>query len=323
MAQITPNLSLKVWNNYSDPYNSEELATNFITIDQHDHSSGKGVQINGNQGIQNNSIGANKLTANSVVSTNLVDGTVTTSKIADSTGSTDGVTTAKIANAAVTRAKLASGVLPSTSLISFSGKGNLPTTGLFNGYELYYTPATNVVWHLRYNGSTWDFVGGGSYTNKNTTTISAFNGTAGNLYRYWASSGSTSNEFVFWNLPLAGTYKVEYKVTFGTPSTGTAVYQCALATRTPQNPAIVGDLSSGSGIYQYNTGGATEFTSLSGTDQITMSAGSYVADSTSAGTSQRVQIVAGALSKSTAGATATVPDQRITITPIGNLSNFT
>lgn len=41
----TPNLGLIAWNLPSDPYDSEELAENWIKVDQHDHTSGKGAAI--------------------------------------------------------------------------------------------------------------------------------------------------------------------------------------------------------------------------------------------------------------------------------------
>jgi hypothetical protein len=55
MAFISPRMSLKVWNSGSDPYNHEQLADNFLKLDQHDHSSGRGVQIGGD-GIRNGAI---------------------------------------------------------------------------------------------------------------------------------------------------------------------------------------------------------------------------------------------------------------------------
>lgn len=38
-------MGLKVWNLLTDPYDHSELASNWAKVDQHDHSSGKGVQI--------------------------------------------------------------------------------------------------------------------------------------------------------------------------------------------------------------------------------------------------------------------------------------
>jgi hypothetical protein len=57
MAQITPNLSLTVWNELSDPYDSSQLVDNFVKIDAHDHTlgSGGGVQVP-NAGLVNSKI---------------------------------------------------------------------------------------------------------------------------------------------------------------------------------------------------------------------------------------------------------------------------
>lgn len=48
-------MSLKVWNSPSDPYDHEQLADNFLKLDIHDHSQGRGAQI-GAAGIQNGAI---------------------------------------------------------------------------------------------------------------------------------------------------------------------------------------------------------------------------------------------------------------------------
>jgi hypothetical protein len=45
MAAIAPFMGLKVWNLLTDPYDHSQLASNWAKVDQHDHSSGKGVQI--------------------------------------------------------------------------------------------------------------------------------------------------------------------------------------------------------------------------------------------------------------------------------------
>lgn len=45
MAVTAPNMGLKVWNLLTDPYDHSQLASNWAKVDQHDHTSGKGVQI--------------------------------------------------------------------------------------------------------------------------------------------------------------------------------------------------------------------------------------------------------------------------------------
>jgi hypothetical protein len=106
MAQITPNLSLTVWNNLSDPYNSDQLAINFINIDRHDHSPGNGAQIDGATAIKSGSIGNAALAGLAVSTANIQPQAVTTDKIA--TGNSSGIQTANIADGAVTVAKLSS-----------------------------------------------------------------------------------------------------------------------------------------------------------------------------------------------------------------------
>lgn len=46
----TPNMALKLWNLIGDLFDHSQLENNFTALDQHDHSSGKGVQI-GTAGI--------------------------------------------------------------------------------------------------------------------------------------------------------------------------------------------------------------------------------------------------------------------------------
>lgn len=80
MPFVTPRISLKVWNSPSDPYNSQQLADNWIKVDLHDHSSGKGTQI-GSGGIANNAILANHIFANAVGNSALADNAVGTSEL--------------------------------------------------------------------------------------------------------------------------------------------------------------------------------------------------------------------------------------------------
>lgn len=50
-------MSLKVWNSAADAYSHEQLADNFLKLDQHDHSQGRGSLIGGN-GIRDGAISA-------------------------------------------------------------------------------------------------------------------------------------------------------------------------------------------------------------------------------------------------------------------------
>jgi hypothetical protein len=90
MGFVTPRMSLQVWNASSDPYDHEQLADNFLKLDQHDHSQGRGSQIPG-AGIQSGaitsdhiypgSIGEDALAANSVGTDQLRDESVTNEKL--------------------------------------------------------------------------------------------------------------------------------------------------------------------------------------------------------------------------------------------------
>lgn len=130
MAQVTPNLNLTVWNLSSDTYNHEELANNFIAIDQHDHSGGgKGAQLDGSVAIKDGSItnaklGAgiissgnigNVIAAGAINSTQIADYAITTTEIADGA-----VTTLKIADGAVGTAKLVTNSVTSTILSNYA-----------------------------------------------------------------------------------------------------------------------------------------------------------------------------------------------------------
>ena len=192
MAQVTPNMQLAVWNDLTDPYDPEQLATNFVKIDLHDHSPGKGAPIDGSS-IVNRSITANKLAANSVTTGVIADNTVQTSDLKSTSGS-EAVDTNVIRNLAVTEDKIANGAVTGNKLSSLIGitkdkladsakplyidgtnsAHNTITSALTAAYptitptestELYYKAASSIIWHFRYkSGATypWEFVGGSS-----------------------------------------------------------------------------------------------------------------------------------------------------------------
>jgi len=84
-------MSLKVWNSPSDPYDHEQLADNFLKLDIHDHSAGRGAQV-GAAGIQNGAItgthiapatiGASHFSTGAITSAVLGTGTVQASNLA-------------------------------------------------------------------------------------------------------------------------------------------------------------------------------------------------------------------------------------------------
>src|SRR5687767_5517034 len=60
MPVITTNMGLRSWNTVQDLYDHAQLADNWNKVDQHDHSTGKGVQIP-TAGIADNAITAAKI----------------------------------------------------------------------------------------------------------------------------------------------------------------------------------------------------------------------------------------------------------------------
>lgn len=59
------NMGLTVWDSLNDRFNHDELADNFTAIDEHDHSTGKGVQVP-TGGIANSAVTEPKLGAAAV-----------------------------------------------------------------------------------------------------------------------------------------------------------------------------------------------------------------------------------------------------------------
>lgn len=113
MAQTTPNLGLTVWNLKTDPYDSGQLAQNFIAIDQHDHSgNGKGSPIDATNAILNGSITGAKLASPAVGTGNIADYAITSTKLSPSSVTTEAildgaVKTNEIDTGAVTETKIA------------------------------------------------------------------------------------------------------------------------------------------------------------------------------------------------------------------------
>jgi hypothetical protein len=78
----TPNMGLITWPNLNDVFNHTQLATNFTALDQHDHTSGKGVPV-GAGGIGALAVGTTQLQDTAVTTSKLTDLSVTTPKLAD------------------------------------------------------------------------------------------------------------------------------------------------------------------------------------------------------------------------------------------------
>jgi hypothetical protein len=45
MGFTTQKMGLHIWNLQTDPYDHQQLADNFMRVEYHDHSAGRGVQI--------------------------------------------------------------------------------------------------------------------------------------------------------------------------------------------------------------------------------------------------------------------------------------
>lgn len=76
MALTTPNMGLISWDLLSDPYDHNQLAANFNTLDSHDHTPGKGLRIT-TPAIQNEAVTNPKLGNWSVSTLKVEDDAIT------------------------------------------------------------------------------------------------------------------------------------------------------------------------------------------------------------------------------------------------------
>lgn len=81
MATTLANMGIKSWDQSGDPFSYAELAANWILVDVHDHTSGKGIQIP-TAGIANLAVTNAKLATSSVDSNKIVDGAVADTDLA-------------------------------------------------------------------------------------------------------------------------------------------------------------------------------------------------------------------------------------------------
>lgn len=218
MAQTTPNLGLRVWNQSTDTYNYEELANNFVSIDLHDHSPGNGMPIDGSS-IKSGTIGPSQLGANSVSSGNIVDGSIGNPELApygvtyDKISQTPGtrIQSGNLDSGSITPDKLISGISPIASTSSTNYTSSLPATGLYDGYIVdFTTDISKYIWRLRYDStnSNWDFIGGASIFAQTNRSPALTIGQSS----FIAANGMSAN------LPLSGTYIVKYSATGQFPS---------------------------------------------------------------------------------------------------------
>lgn len=144
MAKDTSgNMRLTRWTAGTDTFDYSELAQNFKLIEDHDHTSGKGVQIP-TGGIQDESITSAKIAPNTIQSTDIAAGAIGADQLA-----TDSITAAKIDFGSVNSVST-----------TFSGANRV------DGDVIYYKPDDNAdyVWQFRYtsvnNLNYWYFIGG-------------------------------------------------------------------------------------------------------------------------------------------------------------------
>lgn len=110
MSTTTANMGLTKWTALNDHFNHSQLSDNFQAIDDHDHTTGKGLPVPSG-GIASLAITTDKIADGAVTNAKLDISAIGTTKIADSS-----ITTAKLATQAVTADKIS--ILPSVRVYS-------------------------------------------------------------------------------------------------------------------------------------------------------------------------------------------------------------
>lgn len=195
---MTPRMSLKVWNAGSDPYDHEQLADNFLKLDIHDHSQGRGTQI---------------------PSAGIVDGAITVQKA--------NLPTYHVADTYANRPVAASSLngvrfFATDKLVEWQCVGgvwvvigsyapevtSLPTSPIDQQECIYLADATNgIKWRLRYRAASssaykWEVLGGNPIYND---LLPASSGTPPSSYG--DLGGGIGPQIT---LPLAGDYLVSH-----------------------------------------------------------------------------------------------------------------
>jgi hypothetical protein len=112
----TPNMSLTAWDQSEDDFAHDQLVNNWLSLDTHDHSPGRGVRIP-TAGLQDGSVTAAKLAVGAVTGDALADGSVGTAKLADHSVTRpkladNSVSDTAIADAAITARMLDPNLIP-------------------------------------------------------------------------------------------------------------------------------------------------------------------------------------------------------------------
>jgi hypothetical protein len=97
---LTNNIGLKTWDTGDSAFSHQELANNWELLDDHDHTTNRGVQIP-EGGIRDEAIGTTKLKPLAVTEPKLAVASVTTTRLADNS-----VSTAKLQDNSVTNVKI-------------------------------------------------------------------------------------------------------------------------------------------------------------------------------------------------------------------------
>ncbi len=136
----TPNLSLIAWNLPSDPYNSEELAENWIKVDQHDHTPGKGARID-TAAIEDQAVTSAKIHPAAFPDLTIADGSITTAKIADVN-----VTLGKLASNSVNSSKIVDGSIVTGDIAGATILRSNLNTSFIKTTRLAFTADTSATW---------------------------------------------------------------------------------------------------------------------------------------------------------------------------------
>ncbi len=150
MAYTTPNMSLAAWDLETDPYDHTDLYNNWIAVDNHNHTPGKGAPLppealpelgQDNLGtcsvntlqICEGAVTQSRLASPAVQEVNIFNSAVSSSKIANNAISvnhiqSNAVTEAKIANDSITTLKLADGAVTNIKI----GNNQISTLKLAN-----------------------------------------------------------------------------------------------------------------------------------------------------------------------------------------------
>ena len=220
MSSSSTFMDLVLWTQDSDPYDHNQLVSNWNKVDQHRHLPGEGRQIPSG-GIADSAITNAKLAPGAVTSDkiasntfNIADGSITGAKIAAQTISYDKLTvpavgSGQLYDGSVTNTKIAAGSVTSDKLASSVSlsvpRGTTIPSNPVEGQEYVYVVnlALGIEWHVKYTtyNGVWRFIGGAPITARVDTYESSNCHTA---YGNWlATAGPT----VY--VPRTGNYSVE------------------------------------------------------------------------------------------------------------------